>query len=84
MQIKIDGQPIHGEILQPTGLSGDGPVRIYEKFLVPAGRHVITARLRDSRRDDGFDYESTHEADLVAWQNLAIDFKVDKGGFEFQ
>ena len=84
VQLSINGEQIHDAMLPPTGLSRDGPARIYEKFLVPAGRHVITARLRDSRRAEGFDYESTHEVDLAAWQNLAIDFKADKGGFEFR
>ena len=60
VQLTIDGEPIHDAVLEPTGLSRDGPARIYEKFLVPAGRHTITARLRDSRSSEGFNLSLIH------------------------
>jgi hypothetical protein len=84
VQLMIDGAPIYEAVLEPSGLSGDGQARAYEKFTVPAGRHVIEARLRDSNRTTGFDYESRFEADLAPWQNLAIDFKAEQGGFLFR
>jgi hypothetical protein len=51
---------------------------------VPAGPHRITARLRDSRQGDGFDYETTRQVELSPWQSLAIDFNTDAGGFLFR
>lgn len=84
VQLSVDGRVVYDEELDPTGLSSDGPARTYRKFLVPAGDHVIVARLRDSKRVDGFDYEATHTALLQEWQNLAIDFKADTGGFQFR
>jgi hypothetical protein len=84
VQLLIDGKPIYDAVLAPSGLSGDGQARAYEKFIVPAGKHVIEARLRDSKRSEGFDYESRFEAELVALQNLAIDFKAEQGGFLFR
>lgn len=84
VQLEIDGEIVLDRELEPTGLSRDGPARIYEKFELPAGRHAIAARLRDSRRDEGFDYQANHVVDLGPLQNLAIDFKADKGGFEFR
>ena len=71
-------------VLQPGGFSGDGQAQTYEKFIVPAGKHVIEARLRDSKRSEGFDYERRFEAELAPWQNLAIDFKAEQGGFLFR
>jgi hypothetical protein len=68
-------------VLQPTGFSRDGPSETYDKILVPAGPHHIEARLRDSKRRDGFDYEAVRDVDLQPFQNLAIDFKADRGGF---
>jgi hypothetical protein len=82
--LSIDGRPIYEDVLQPTGLSRDGVSRTYRKFLVPAGRHVIEAKLRDSKRSSGFDYEKRVEAELEPWQNLAIDFNAEKGGFLFR
>ena len=82
--LSLDGQPIYQDVLPPTGFSRDGASRTYRKFLVPASRHVIEAKLRDSKRSSGFDYENRIEADLRPWQNLAIDFDAEKGGFRFR
>ena len=84
VQLTIDGKSFYEAILEPGGLSGDGPVKVYEKFVVSAGKHLIEARLRDSKRDEGFDYESSREVELTRGQNLAIDFKAEQGGFLFR
>jgi len=84
VQLDLDGKIIYEAKLEPTGLAGDGPARAYRKFAVPAGPHTITARLRDTRKTTGFNYETRHEVDLVPGQNLAVDFKADQGGFIFQ
>lgn len=84
VQLQIDDRVIFDEKLAPTGLAGDGPARAYQKFVVAPGEHTIVARLRDSRRAKGFDYETRREATLAAGQNLAIDFKADAGGFIFR
>jgi hypothetical protein len=84
VQLSLDGELLYDDLLEATGLSSDGPARTYKKLIVPAGPHTITARLRDSKRESGFDYESTHEVVLVPFQNLAVDFKADKGGFRFR
>lgn len=84
VRIDVDGSLLYEEVLQPTGLSGDGPSETYRKFLVPAGQHHIAAWLRDSKRADGHDFEAEIDVDLKPHQNLAIDFKADQGGFLFR
>jgi hypothetical protein len=84
IEISIDGRVIYADTLQPTGLSRDGISKAYKKFLVPAGSHVIGAKLRDSNRVEGFDFDQNLEIDLRPWQNLAIDFKAEQGGFIFR
>ena len=84
VQLVVDDTIVYDEELTPSGLSGDGPARTYQTFLVPAGPHRITARLRDSRQDDAFNYEATRLVELSSWQNLAIGFKPDAGGFLFR
>jgi hypothetical protein len=82
VQIILDGRSLYDAVLEPTGLSRDGPAETYEKFVVTAGRHRLVARLRDSKRSDGgFDYERVADVELAPFQNLAIDFKADQGGF---
>ena len=41
----------------------------------------LAARLRDTDRTEGFDYQRSIEIDLVAGQNLALDFRSETGGF---
>lgn len=84
VQLLVDGAVAYDARLQPSGLAGDGPARAYEKLTVPAGPHLVTARLSDSHREEGFDYERTVEVDLAPLQSLAIDFRVDAGGFVFR
>ena len=84
IQLMIDGNLLYDAVLQPSGLSSDGQARTYQKFTVSAGKHVILARLRDSKRAEGFDYESRFEGELSSRQNLAIDFKAEQGGFLFR
>ncbi len=84
VELSIDGELIYAAKLEPTGLSRDGPARTYKKFLVPTGEHTLIARLRDTKRKSGFDYETVHVSDLVPHQNLSIDFKADTGGFIFR
>lgn len=81
VEISIDGKVAYAAVLQPSGLSRDGPSETYDKILVPAGPHHLEARLRDSKRTEGFDYEKTVDVNLAPFQNLAIDFKADRGGF---
>jgi hypothetical protein len=50
---------------------------------VDAGAHTLTARLRDSRRDTGFDYEAEHSVELRPGQNLVVGFRPLSGGFTF-
>lgn len=84
VRLTLDDQLLYDELLPATGLSQDGPARTYKKFAVPAGPHTIVARLRDSKRAKGFDYETVYQADLKPLQNLAVDFKADSGGFQFR
>ncbi len=83
VELLIDGELLYRASVEPTGLSGDGPSRVYERFAVAPGGHRVTARLRDTARKEGFDYEHTEEVLLQPGQNLAIDFRAETGGFLF-
>ena len=78
---ELDGKPIHRASLPPTGLSGDGPSHFYGVFPVPAERHEILLKLRDSRREDGYDHVQRFTVDIAPGRNLAIDFRPNAGGF---
>jgi hypothetical protein len=80
-ELSIDGQVVFAADLPPTGLSRDGPSHVHRHFVVPAGEHTITARLRDSPRVSGYDHERTEKVMLRPGQSLAIDFRPELGGF---
>lgn len=84
IELSLDGELLYRASLPPTGLASDGPSRAYERFAVPPGRHELVARLRDSRRSEGFDYEGRIEVELEPAQSLAIAFRAETGGFIFR
>ncbi len=84
IELSLDRTIILTEILPPTSWRGDGPSKIYRRFPVKAGPHFITAKLRDSRRTEGFDHFSTRQFTLKPGQNLSIDFKPAQGGFIYE
>ena len=83
-ELSLDRTVVLSESLAPTGLRGDGPSKIYRRFTVSAGAHTIVAKLRDSRREEGFDYVSRQRVSLSPGQSLSIDFKPAQGGFIYE
>ncbi len=84
VRLVIDGDVKVERELPPSGLHGDGPSKIYERIVVPPGDHTIELALRDTVRDEGFDYETTRRVTLTPGQSLAIDFHAGGDGFMFQ
>lgn len=68
----------------PSGLWNDGPASVYERFEVDAGTHTVTARLRDSSRDEGWDYEHSEQVTLVPGRYFTVSFRAESGGFSFR
>ena len=81
VELDLDGEPLYRASVTPSGLAKDGPSRVYQRFAVPAGEHALSARLRDTDRADGFDYEREIMLDLAPGQSLALDFRAETGGF---
>lgn len=81
VELALDGRTLYHASLPPTGLSKDSPSHAYRRFAVEPGRHRLRLLLRDSAREQGFDYEREEEVELAPGRNLAIDFKAASGGF---
>jgi hypothetical protein len=84
VELDVDGQTIYRASLPPSGLSGDGPSRVYEKFVVPAGPHTVAVRMRDTSRSQGFDHVKSGEIVIASDQNFVIDFRRETAGFVFR
>lgn len=80
-ELFIDSAAVFAASLAPSGISRDGPSRVYQRFVVPAGKHVLLARMRDTPRVEGFDHSTEKTVELAPGQSLAIDFRPELGGF---
>jgi len=81
LEITLDGDLVVNNFYSPTGLAKDGSASVYESIPVKTGKHQLVARLRDSRREDGFDYTDTVTVDLEPREVFVIDFRKELGGF---
>jgi hypothetical protein len=84
VELDIDGHNIYQASLAPTGIAGDGPSRVYQRFVLPAGKHDVAVRMRDTARADGFDHERRDNVELSPDQMFVIDYRPESGGFVFR
>ena len=84
VELDLDGQPLYRGTHEPAGLWNDGPSSVYARFEVPAGRHRLDARLRDSGAGEGFGYSATQTVELAPGENFVVDFRAAEGGFTFE
>ncbi len=81
IELQLDDEILYRASLAPSGLAGDGASSAFERFVVAPGRYRLSARLRDSRREQGFDHQMAEDIELLPGQHLVVDFRADTGGF---
>ena len=84
IELDMDGKPLLSTLLKPSGLWSDGAATIYKTFKVPAGPHHLAARLRDSNRNVGYDYQGEADIALAPQQNFVVEFSSGRNGFSFK
>lgn len=84
VEFDVDGRNLYRADLPPTGIAGDGPSRVYQRFVLPAGRHDVAVRMRDTARADGFDHERRETVTFSPAQLLVIDYRAESNEFVFQ
>lgn len=84
LQLSVDGEITFEHEALPSGLWEDGPASIYERFDLSPGVHTIAVQLRDTAREDGWDYTHSEDVTLVAGRYMTITFKAENGGFAFR
>jgi hypothetical protein len=84
VEFDIDGRRVYAAALPPTGIAGDGPSRVYQRFVMPAGKYDVAVRMRDTARADGFDHERRGTVDFAPSQMFVIDFRPESGEFIFR
>jgi hypothetical protein len=84
IELELSGRKVFDASLPPTGIAGDGPSRVYQRFVVPAGRYEVAARMRDTPRTEGFDHQRAESVALVVDQMFVVDFRSESGEFIFR
>lgn len=84
VELDVDGRSVYRASLPPTGIAGDGPSRVYQRFVLPAGNHELAVRMRDTARAEGFDHERRDSVALAPDQMLVIDYRPESGSFIFR
>lgn len=81
--IRVDGQRVLHETVQPAGLWGGGSTSVYRRFPLGAGDHVLEARLRDDADLEDYNHVRKEKVHLEEAQVFVIDFDPSQGGFLF-
>jgi len=84
IEIVLDGRVLYDQSVTATGLAHGGSTRAYQRFPVASGRHELVARMVDSARSEGYDFERKATIDLSPRENFVIDFRAEAGGFLFE
>jgi hypothetical protein len=84
VELDVDDRRVYQASLPPTGIAGDGPSRVYQRFVLPAGKHDLAVRMRDTARTEGFDRERRDSVELSPDQMLVIDYRPESGSFVFR
>jgi hypothetical protein len=84
VELTLDGTLLYSADHAPTGLSGDGPARIYRRFTTTPGPHKLVVAMRDGAGTEGFGFQREAEIVLKPRQNLVVDFRAESGGFIFR
>jgi hypothetical protein len=77
----VDGETVMDRELPPSGLARDGASTVYARFPLPPGRYGIVARLRDTRRGEGFDHVGRFDLALGPGDSRVLGFRSGDGGF---
>ncbi len=84
VELDIADKSVYRATLPPTGIASDGPSRVYQRFVVPAGQYQVAVRMRDTPRIDGFDYQRNEIVTLAREQMFVVDFRSETGDFIFR
>jgi hypothetical protein len=84
VELDVDGRNVYRADLPPTGIAGDGPSRVYQRFVLPAGKYDVAVRMRDTARAEGFDHERRESVSFLPAQLFVIDYRAESGEFIFR
>jgi len=84
IEFDIDGRIVYKATIKPRGLSRDLPAPVYQRFIIPAGKHFFRVRMGDDVNNKGFIYTNEKTMVLAPLQVLVIDFDNIRKQFVFE
>ncbi len=79
IEMKLDGELLYDETLQPPGLFGDGGIDVYFNRKIPAGEHQFEIKMDDSVRKEGFNHHFEQTVFIEPLHILLVEFDSDEG-----
>ena len=83
VEFMVDGRMIYQAEIKAKGLKHDLPSPIYQRFIIPTGRHELLIRMRDDVLDEEFTYTSGKTIDFAPLQVVVVDFDHANEEFTF-
>ena len=80
----MDGTTRYQATHKPSGLWKDGESVVYQRLPVTAGSRELVIKMRDSDRQQGFDFSNQGQFELQQNQHLVIEFDTEKKTFVFR
>jgi hypothetical protein len=84
VELDLNGKRLFGGEVGPSGIAGDGPSRVHQQFVLPAGIYEVSVRMRDRPDTAEFDYEARAQIDIGEAAHRVIEFRPEAGGFLFR
>ncbi|MCW9034835.1 MAG: hypothetical protein OQK35_01385 [Alphaproteobacteria bacterium] len=78
----VNDEEVYRHVSRPKGLSKDGASIFYQKLVVPTGVHEVSIQMRDSVRDEGYDFEYKEKIELVSGRNFVVTFDEQNQNFK--
>ena len=79
LEARLDDETFYRVTLEPTGLFGDGGVDVFQRVKISAGEHLLSLKMNDSVRIDGFNHELEQLVIVDSAQILLVGFDSDRG-----
>jgi len=80
-EMRSGDEVLYKDVLLPSGIWSDGKANIYQRVVVPAGRHDIFVGMNDSGGKAGFDYEIRTSLDIASGRNVVVQFNPESQQF---
>ncbi|MEP5764210.1 MAG: hypothetical protein ABJ308_06440 [Halieaceae bacterium] len=81
IEMMLDDDTLYRDTVPASGLHSDGVSSMYQRFAVPAGRHLLRLRMNDDVAVEGPTWELEQEIELTPAQVMVLSFKE---GFRIQ